>query len=282
MSVARVQGRSGLSRSTPILGHRQIFPFTIAVLIVNAVATKVIDAIAGLGLVDALTGGLGLSWAFWLSAVLCIRLALLEADRAAQPKDLWLCGACLVAAVVPVSPISALACTALASAILFDRRQGVFLKASAMVLLAISVQLLWSRLLMLFFIGPVAALDAKLVSLIIHTRVHGNTVVFADGTHGMSILEACTSVQNASIALMLFVAIVRTFRPAPVVSEIYFALGLFLSVIVINLVRLTLMAQNIEMFRLIHGDVGWGAINAIITVNGLLWAAMSVRREIFD
>jgi len=27
-------------------------------------------------------------------------------------------------------------------------------------------------------------------------------------------------------------------------------------------------------------DAGWAAINAIITVNGLLWAAMSVRREI--
>ena len=47
-----------------------------------------------------------------------------------------------------------------------------------------------------------------------------------------------------------------------------------------GLVVLTLMAQSLKMFEIVHGDAGWAAINAIITVNGLLWAAMSVRREI--
>ena len=51
---------------------------------------------------------------------------------------------------------------------------------------------------------------------------------------------------------------------------------MFVSVVVINIVRLTLMAQSVKMFELVHGDAGWAAINAIITVNGLLWAAMSV------
>jgi exosortase/archaeosortase family protein len=265
-----------------MLSDGKMFPVTIFVLIANAVATKVITAVADQGAPAALAGGLGLSWAFWLSFALCIRLALLEEDRALRPKDLWVCGACLLAALIPVSHVSAFACTVLALVILLDRTRGVFLKASAWVLLAISVQLLWSRLTMLLFIGPIAALDAHLVSLIIQAPVQGNTVQFADGARGMSILGACTSVQNASIALMLFVAIVRTFRPAPVRSEIYMLIGLFLSVVVINIARLAVMAQSMAMFRLVHGDVGWGLVNAFITVTALLWAVMSVRREIFD
>jgi exosortase/archaeosortase family protein len=264
-----------------MFGHRQLFAFTIAILVANGVAAKAIAALAELGPATALASGLGVSWAFWLSFALCIRLALIE-DRAARPKELAVCAACLVAALVPISPVSTLACTALAFFILLDRTLGVHLKAAAMVLLAIAVQLLWSRLLMLFFLAPVAALDAHLVGLIVRTSVEGNMVRFADGTHRMSILEACTSVQNASMALMLFVAIVRTFRPKPRVSELYFLLGLFASVVAINIVRLTLMAQNIEMFRLVHGDIGWPVINAIITVTGLLWAVTSVRREVFD
>jgi hypothetical protein len=265
-----------------MLSDGKMFPVTMFVLIANAVAAKIITAVADHGSVAALAGGLGLSWAFWLSFVLCLRLALLEEDRAPRPKDLWVCGACLLAALIPVSQVSALACTVLSLVILLDRTRGVFLKASAWVLLAISVQLLWSRLTMLLFIGPIAALDAHLVSLIIQTPVQGNTVQFADGARGMSILGACTSVQNASVALMLFVAIVRTFRPAPVRSEIYMLIGLFLSVVVINIARLAVMAQSMAMFRLVHGDVGWGLVNAVITVTALLWAAMSVRREILD
>jgi exosortase/archaeosortase family protein len=281
MPTTSAQGLLDPSRSMA-LGRRRAFAFTIGILVANAVATKVMDAVALLGPANALLSGLGLSWAFWLSFALCVRLAAIEEDRPVGPRDLWVCGACLVAALVPISPVSGLACTALALFILLDRTQGVHLKAAAMVLLAISVHLLWSRLAMLFFVEPVADLDARLVGLIINKPVHGNMVEFADGTHRLSILEACTSVQNASVALMLFVAIVRTFRPRPRASELYFLLGLFISVVVVNIIRLTLMAQNIEMFHLVHGDIGWPVIDAIITAIGLLWAATSVRREVFQ
>jgi exosortase/archaeosortase family protein len=281
MTTASAQRLSVRTRPAT-LGRRRLFAFTIAILVANAVATRVIDAVVQLGPVNALASGLGLSWAFWLSFALCMRLALIEEDRPAPARELWICGAGVAAALIPISPVSSLACTALAGFILLDRTMGVHLKAAAMVALAISIQLLWSRLLMLFFVGPVADLDAHLVGLIMQTPVHGNMVGFADGSHRLSILEACTSVQNASVALMLFVAIVRTFRPQPRVSELYFLLGLFVSVVVVNIIRLTLMAQNIEMFHLVHGDIGWPVINAIITVIGLLWAVLSVRREVFD
>ena len=215
MPVASVDRLSSLYRFGTMLGQRQIFSVTIFVLLANAVATKVISALAELGPANALVGGLDLELGVLL--FICpLRAARVEFTRIGPPGEkLLVCAACLAAALVPISPISALASTALAFVILFDRGQGVFLKASAMVLLAIGHHLLWSRLLMLVFMGPVAAFDAHMVGWVINTPVHGNMVQFVNGSRRLSILEACTSVQNASVALMLFVAIVRTFDRRP-------------------------------------------------------------------
>src|SRR3982074_2159519 len=99
MPSASAQSLSSLTRAAPMLSDGKMFPVTMFVLIANAVAAKIITAVADHGSVAALAGGLGLSWAFWLSFVLCLRLALLEEDRAPRPKDLWVCGACLLAAL---------------------------------------------------------------------------------------------------------------------------------------------------------------------------------------
>ena len=259
-----------------------LYALTMAVLIANAIASKAVDTVAQLGAAGALANGLGLSWAFWLAYAVCIRLALREPASEAQPKDLWICGVCALVALVPLSPLAGVACTVLAVAMLLDRTAAGFLKAAAMVLLAISIQVVWSRALMLFFLQPVASLDAHLVGLIIHRPVHGNLVEFADGSLRLSVLSACTSVQNASIALMLYIAIVRAFRPRPRVSEIYALAGVFLSVVALNIGRLVLMAQSVPMFHLVHGEIGAIVITMVITLTGLGWAIAGVRREIFD
>jgi hypothetical protein len=200
-------------------------------------------------------------------------------NKPARPVDLWMLGACVVAAMVPVSPVSTLAATALGLFTLW--RGDERLRAAGMVLLAIAVQLLWSRLIMLVFLAPIASLDAHMVGLITGIPVHGNVVPFANGVRAMAIEEGCTSVQNASIALVLFVGIVRTFRPKPIASETLYFAGAFLSVIAINIARLSLMSQSLAAFYALHGATGFAVINLIITVNGLIWATLSVRREIF-
>jgi hypothetical protein len=271
----------GLERTAAArITRPHLYALTIAVLVANAVGAKAVYMVGQSG-AAAIADGLGYSWAFWFAYAACVRLAWIEAPSSVRLPDFWVCGACALAALVPVSPVAGLACTALALVIMLDRTQGVLLKASAMVLLAISVQLVWSRMLMLFFLEPLTGFDAGLVGLIIHQPVHGNLVNFVDGQHRMSIVDGCTSVQNASIALMLYIAIVRTFRPSPRVSEAYALLGVFLSVVVLNSARLVLMAQSLPMYHLLHGDVGATGINAIVTLTGLTWAIASVRREIF-
>src|SRR5436189_2631891 len=265
----------------PSLSRPQLYAAVTAILMANAVAAKVLQSLSLEGVATTLSTGLGVSWTYWLACAATLRLAWTQDPSPARPRDLWLAAACVVAAMIPISQASGLACTARGLASLIDKDQGPRLKAAAIVLLAISVQVLWSRLLMLFFVGPIATLDAHAISLFIQRPVVGNEVHFVHGAHRLSILSACTSVQNASMALMLYVAIVRSFRPQPRIDELWALAGVFASVVAINYGRLVLMAQNMSMFNFVHSGMGWPITEAIITITILAWAIGSVRREIF-
>jgi hypothetical protein len=256
----------------------QVYTACIVALIANAIAKTVVAA-ASTNLVGGLIGGLGFSWAFWLSFALCVRLAIASDPRPAGRPD-WLIGAaCILAAATPIGEVSSAAATGLGLWLTFDRSSSVRLKAAAMVLLAITINLLWGRLLMVFFVAQIAAVDAHLVALIVHTSAQDNRVLMLDGRH-MSIIQACTSVENASIALMMFVAIVRTFRPAPRPLEWLYLGAVFAFVVALNDARLSLMARNMSMFELVHGPASWVALNLILTLAGLVGATLCVRREL--
>jgi hypothetical protein len=263
------------------LNRPQLYAAAIALVAFNAVAAKVLQAFVESPPAGVLIGGLGANWTFWLALAACLRLAWTEAASPIRPADRWLCGAVAVCALVPIPQLSSLAATCLSIAILIDRQQGVRLKAAAIVLLAITVQVLWSRILMLFFLGPVTSFDAHAVSFLIQRPVHGADVDFADGSRNrLSILAGCTSVQNASAALALFTAVVRSVRPAPRLGEAAIFAGVFATVVAINLVRLVLMTQSLAMYHLVHDGPGWNTTEAIITAAALAWALWTVRREI--
>jgi hypothetical protein len=79
---------------------------------------------------------------------------------------------------------------------------------------------------------------------------------------------------------MMFVAIVRTFRPSPRLSEMFYLGGVFAFVIAVNETRLSLMARSMDMFELVHGPTSWAVLNLIFTLAALTGAALCVRREI--
>jgi hypothetical protein len=271
----------GAAASDAGYSRPQLYALAVALVALNAVAAKVVQAIVQSPPLGVIVGGLGANWTFWLALAACLRLAWTESPAPIRPVDRLFCGGVALCALIPIPQLSSLAATGLAIAVLYDRGQGVRLKAAAIVLLAITVQILWSRILMLFFLGPVTSFDAHAVSFLIQRPVHGSDVEFVDGSHHrLSILAGCTSVQNASAALALFTAVVRSVRPAPRLSEAAIFVGVFATVVAINLARLVTMAQSLDMYHLVHDGPGWSATEAIITAAALAWAIWTVRREI--
>jgi hypothetical protein len=271
--VRRGAGAAGLSRP-------RLFAAVMFALVFKAVAPGVAARAASAHLGFALGQGLGQSWAFWFAFAVCVGLALRSEPTPASRGDGLVAGECLAFGLLPEPWVGALTATVLALWLALSPSTGRRLRAAAMVLATITVNLFWGPLALHAFAMPIASADAWIVGRVLHTPVHANVVTMVRDGRLMSILPACTSVESASISLMMFAAVVRAVRPAPRASELAYLATVLILVVAVNDARLCTMARSISLFERVHGPAGWAAINLIITAIGLAGAALCVRREI--
>lgn len=265
--------------STPT--QAQLAAGLLLLAIANLAASHVRGALATQSLGDALMNGLGASWAFWVALALAVRLALTAPSRPASRLELVLAGVALVMIASPVRQLSALVATGMALWLIFRPGFDPKLRAAGIVLLALTVHLVWTTLLMLMFARPIEAIDAQLVGWVTGVPVRHNMVGFTDGQQGFLVMGGCTSVQNASMALLLWIALARSARPEPRPRDLLIGLGLFVTVAAINIGRLSLIAQSRDMLNLVHGATGSSLTIGLITAAALAWTVFDVRRELF-
>jgi hypothetical protein len=246
----------------------------------NALAELIKASLAAQGFVGSAVEGFGVSWAVWLSLFLGVRLALKAPPEPARRIDWAVALAAVFIAAWPVTGLASAGATLAATWFIADSRSSPTLRGAALVLLALAINLMWSKFLLMVFARPIEGVDAFWVHLIRGVQVHGNVMDFVGGQDRVAILSGCTSVANASLALLLWLAITRTFRPQPLLSELWLAGGLFLTVVVINTARLCLVVESRAALAYWHGPVGDAIVTALITAAALAWAFVGVRREI--
>jgi hypothetical protein len=263
------------------LTQSNIFSAAMLVCVTNALVAPVRQTIVESGLLAGLGQGFGVSWGLWLSFALAVRLGFRAYETQASAADLAFAGVSVAIAALPVTGLASVAATLLGLWAAFSRRSGPELRASALILLAISVNLLWAKVMMLVLAGPIEALDAYAVSVIRQLPAHGNIVALASGQGRMVIMAGCTSVANASLALLLWLAVTRSARPVPKPGEWRLAAAVFLTVVAINTTRLCLMASSSEQIVFWHETTGEAIATILVTASALAWALWGVRREIF-
>ena len=111
--------------------------------------------------------------------------------------------------IVPIYPLSWVAVTGLSLYILLFANDGSERRRGALILLALTFPMLWSRLFFQFFARPLLALDATMVTWLLHTEQIGNMVRFADNSGYMVITPACTSFGNISYAFLCWVTVTQ-------------------------------------------------------------------------
>ena len=236
---------------------------------------------AAAGWAGAIVNGLGYSWALWMACALAVALSLRGQTPPVSRADVTVGAACLVMIALPASDLSVVAATAIALWFLIRPEISVRLAGAAVILLAVAVNLLWSPAAMQFVARPVEFVDAHLVGMVTGSPAHENLVGFVDGSGALLIARGCTSVANASLALLVWLSIARSVRPRSGPRDLLVGAGVFATVMVINLTRLVLTAQDRAAYEFWHGTVGRPLVNVIISVSGLAWAAWDVRDEIF-
>src|SRR5215468_4250339 len=129
-----------------------------------------------------------------------------------------------------------------------ERRRG------AIILLALTVPMLWSRLLFQFFANFILDIDATLVATLLGTDQTGNMVGFADRSGYMVVLQRCSSLANMSLAFLCWVSVTQWAKHPWSSMDLVWSGLACASVIAVNVTRMSLMGINHEGYSAIHGD----------------------------
>lgn len=199
-----------------------------------------------------------------------------------RPADFIVAVPFLVLVALPIFPVSWMALAGLSLYILLFANNGSSGRTrGAIVLLALSVPMLWSRLVFQFFANIILDIDAALVASIMGTERVGNLVRFADDSGYMFISPACTSFGNISFAFLCWITVTQWVRHRWSPIDILWCLLACGSVIAVNVVRIAVTGLSQRNYELIHNQWGEAVGSLVIMAITIGVSVIGARREIF-
>jgi exosortase/archaeosortase family protein len=197
------------------------------------------------------------------------------------PRDLGVAFIFLILISLPIFPLSWVAVTALSLYILVFAKANPERSRGALILLAMTAPMLWSRLLFQIFAKPILDIDAALVALILGTHRTGNMVGFLDGSGYMVVLPACSSLANMSLALLCWVTITQWVGHRWSAKDVIWGGLACASVIAVNVARISLMGFSHRHYEAIHSTWGDMITSSIMLTLMVTVTVLGARREIF-
>jgi hypothetical protein len=282
VSYARPAGiiPAGPTRTIVIAGRAGWFACAGILAALNAQDVQILSELRFHQSLAALANLAGISGVIWFAMFAALRIGL---DRGRAPVTKV--DRCVIALVRALSllPIAAAAKVALelsALYLLLTSRPQDDARRVGIVLLALTGPLIWGRIILDSFAGPLLSADAHLVGAVIGTPVHANIVQFADSSHEFLIGIGCSSVHNISLAIVLWATAAALFRIrfdcrylACGVAMIAFMFGL-------NIVRLSAIGLYPQDFFFLHDGVGAELFGWAALVGSGLLALMGVNNAV--
>jgi hypothetical protein len=210
-----------------------------------------------------------------------ISTLLQEDGHEIRSADLAVGGVFLILVILPIFALSWLAVTGLSLYILLFANDGSARGRGALILLALTVPMLWSRLLFQFFAGPILTIDASLAALLLGTDRVGNLVGFGDGSGYMAVMPACSFLANTSLAFLCWVSVTQWAKHRWSPMDILWSLLACSSVIAVNVGRIALTGLSRGHYEAIHSPLGNMLGGAIILGLTIGISVLSARRELF-
>jgi hypothetical protein len=187
----------------------------------------------------------------------------------------------LILVILPIFSLSWVAVTGLSLYILLFANDGSSRKRGALILLALTVPMLWSGLIFRFFMNPILEIDASLVAWLLGTERVGATFGFADGSGSVVVLPACSSFANLSLAFLCWVSITQWAEHRWSAMDIVWSFLACISVIAVNVTRISLMGLSPWHHALLHNEWGNMITNYIILAFIVGFTVIGARRELF-
>lgn len=262
------------------------------------------DLFVGLFVLGCANGLLGrfiqsISYDGWVGAVLGLDInvivllacfvgisALLGDDRDERdtitPVDLTVAAVFVGLVILPIFAMSWVALTGLSAYILLFARGSASRFRGAIVMLALTVPMLWSRLVFQFFAKFVLSIDAFLVASMLGTNRSGNMVSFADGSGQMVVLAPCSSLANMSLAFLCWISITQWAKHRWTPMDLVWSGLACASVIAVNVTRISLMGVGRSYYDAIHNEWGDLVTNSLMLALMVTFSLLGVWRELFS
>jgi hypothetical protein len=283
VSVHSYQPAAGnpLLRITNQLDRGEYFAGLFILGCASGFATRIIQSIGEIGWADALFRTFGISIIVLVSCVAGISLVFRDHTHGIRPSEMAVGAAFIISVILPIGPLSWIAVTGLSFFIIFSSG-GTSSRRGAIILLAITVPMLWSRLLFHFFANFILAVDASLVGWLLGTHRAGNVVEFADHSGQLVIFPPCSSLANVSLALLCWVTLSQIVSHRNSAHDVLWCLLTCSSVIVVNVIRMAILGLSDWHYATFHSGWGDAIVNTITLVSIVGISAFGVRRELIQ
>jgi hypothetical protein len=245
----------------------------------NGFASRVVHSVEAIGWADALFRTFGISVIVLASCVAGISLVMRDPGRGVSPWEIAVGSAFFVLVIIPIGPLSWIAVTGLSLFILLSSDVAAT-RSGAVILLATTVPMLWSRMVFQFFANFILAADASLVSWLLGTQRSGNMVEFADRSGQLVIFPACSSLANVSLAFLCWVTLSQVLSHRRSTFDLFWCLLACSAVIAVNVIRMTILGLSDWHYAEFHNQWGDSIVNVIILILIVGISALGVRREL--
>jgi hypothetical protein len=230
----------------------ELFASLYIIACANGLMARIMQSIHTRGWFDAAVAMFDISIIVLAACFVGVSLVFVDRGGEVQKTDLILSAPFLLLIALPIGAASWLAVTVLSLYVLIYGQPSDSLRRGAIVLLAVTVPMLWSRLVFNLFAKFILEIDATLVGWLLGTGRTENVVEFADHSGSLAIFPACSSLANVSLALLCWVTVSQFVRHKWRPQDIFWCLLACFSVVAVNVLRISLMGVSGSFYLMLH------------------------------
>jgi hypothetical protein len=264
------------------MGRNEFFAGLFLLGCANGIASRAIATVHDIGWLNGAIGMFDVSAIVLAACASGLWLMMGRREKSVTRVDLAIGVVALALIALPIGGLSWIAVSGLALYVLLFTDADQPMRRGAVILLATTVPMFWSRLLFQFFANFILEIDASLVGWLLGADRTGNMVRFVDDSGYLVIFAPCSSLANMSLAFLCWVTVSEFAGHRRALSDLGWCLLACGSVLAINVGRLSAMGMSLRHYEAIHSQIGNAVTDAMILILTLGWSFLGVRRELFS
>jgi hypothetical protein len=268
---------TALFRSIANPTDRTILVIAVLLIFTAGLWNNVIGSYGKFGPLGWLTDNSGLDIGEILAFAALLKIFASIGDRSIlRRSDLVALMVLLVGTVLPYSTITWISATAIGVAFVFWRRDEPLLSSIGQILIASAVHAAWGPKFFMVAAPYFVNLEATFAASLLTTFSKGYSAQFnqiaAQNGHTIEIFAGCSAFHNLSLAALIWISIIKLQRMYFTRLDFFALAGTFAVVILINEIRIMLMARSYAYYVFWHDGAGVTIMSAamLVSISALL------------